>query len=342
MREVMSPSPTQSELGPAPSPPFRKGRAVLRPLQPPPPPAAASPTELRDEDGDAACRRAPSQPGLRSLGSQKTQQQSSRSRSVRFESPAGALALAADSGTRMKAMGMAWGDADGVTDAWAAAKFAATAAAEAQAAAATAAQAAEQAQKAALIATERAEALDRAATPQPRPAPQPADLAALLPPSALEAAPPPSAVEHGTSPARAPSGSLRSSMSFVRKGVRKGASTAHRPSRSSPPALSQSRSSKRCIGLTPFREEREQHAQQAWLQDAEERAEAADAEALREDAAHQPVAKPPAASEGDPPMPPPRATSLSSGTRKAAAGVRELSEGAAFLMQLRAIGRAMS
>ena len=64
---------------------------------------------------------------------------------------------------------------------------------------------------------------------------------------------------------------------------------------------------------------------------------AADAEALREDAAHQPVTKPPAASEGDAPVPPPRATSLSSGTRKAAAGVRELSEGAAFLMQLRAM-----
>ena len=64
---------------------------------------------------------------------------------------------------------------------------------------------------------------------------------------------------------------------------------------------------------------------------------AADAEALREDAAHQPVATPPTASEADAPMPPPRATSLSSGTRKAAAGVRELSEGAAFLMQLRAM-----
>ena len=170
MREVMSPSPTQSELGPAPSPPFRKGRAVLRPLQPPPPPAAASPTELREEDGDTACRRASSQPGLRSLGSLKTQPQRGRSRSVRFESPAGAMALAADSVTRMKAMDMAWGDADGVSDAWTAAKLAATAAKEAQAAAATAAQAAEQAQKAALIATERAEALERAATPQARPA----------------------------------------------------------------------------------------------------------------------------------------------------------------------------
>ena len=63
---------------------------MLHLLQPPPPPAAACSAELHDEDGEAACRRASSQPCLRSLGStggRKTQQ-ASRSRSVRFESPA--------------------------------------------------------------------------------------------------------------------------------------------------------------------------------------------------------------------------------------------------------------
>ena len=114
-----------------------------------------------------------------------------------------------------------------------------------------------------------------------------------------------------------------------------------RLSPASPPALSGP--SKRCVGLTPFREEKEPHtphAQQAWLQDAEERAKAADAEAWREDAGYHPLPKGPAAHEADPPVPPPRATSLSSGTRNAASGVRELSEGATFLLQLRAIGRA--
>ena len=332
--EIVSPSPTQSEMGPAPSPPFRKGRAVLHPLQPPPPPAAAAcSTELCDEDGDTVCRRASSQPCLRSLGSRKTQQ-TSRSRSVRFESPVGALALAAASVTRMKAIDVAWVDADGVTDAWAAAKFAATAAAEAQAAAATATQAAEQAQKAALCAAERAQALDRAATPQAL------DRADVPPPSASVPTPLLSTDEHGTPAARVHSGSLRSSKSFVRKGARKGVRPMQRLSLASPPALSESRSSKRCIGLTPFREAREPHAQQAWLQEAEERAKAADAEAWGEDAGYHPLPKVPGAREGDPPVPPPRATSLSSGTRNAASGARELSEGATFLLQLRAIGRA--
>ena len=324
--EIVSPSPTPSEVGPAPSPPLRKGRAVLHLLQPPPPPAAACSTELRDEDGDVACRRASSssQPYLRSLGSQKTQQ-ASRSRSVRFESPAGALALAAASVTQMKAMDMAWADADGVTDAWAAAKFAATAAAEAQAAAVTATQAAVQAQQAALCAAERAQALDRADA---------------QPPSASMATPLASTDRHATPPARGQSGSLRSSKSFVRKGARKGLSPMQRLSLASPPALSESRSSKRCIGRTPFREEKEQHAQQAWLQEAEERAQAADAEALREDAGYHPLPKGSGAHTRDPPIPPPQATPLSSGSRNAASGIRELSEGATFLLQLRAIGRA--
>ena len=114
-----------------------------------------------------------------------------------------------------------------------------------------------------------------------------------------------------------------------------------RLSLASPPALSVP--SKRCVGLTPFREEKEPHkphAQQAWLQDAEERAKAADAEAWREDAGYHPLPKGPAAHEADPPVPPPRATSLPSGTGDAASGVRKRSEGATFLLQLRAIGNA--
>eukprot|EP00964_Phaeocystis_antarctica_P068192 scaffold41318_cov51-Phaeocystis_antarctica.AAC.2 len=107
-------------------------------------------------------------------------------------------------------MDMAWVDADGVTDAWAAAKFAATAAAEAQAAAATATQAAAQAQQAALCLVERAQALDlRASTPS-------LDRADAQPHSASVTTPLLSAeqCEDGTPPARGQSGSLRSSKSF--------------------------------------------------------------------------------------------------------------------------------
>ena len=236
----------------------------------------------------------------------------------------------------MRAMDMAWVDADRVTDAWAAAKCAAMVAAEAQAAAATATQAAAQAQQAAICAAERAEALDRADV-QPPPSVIPLRLTD-------QPGTPPVLAELGLllGVQLAPDGrKMNPPKSLWRMGMRK--SPLQRLSPASPPALC---SGKRCIGLTPFQDESAEDqgsAQQAWLQEAEERAKAADAEACREDARSLDKCKGLEVHGAGGPFafPPPRAISLLGGTGDAAPGFRKPREEATtFLLQLRAIGRA--